>query len=434
MNKNTSPKVGLLNFHFANNYGAVLVAYSLKKTVESLGYRTEIINYVAQKAFGVGAFLHFRGKYLAPMSKEYTQKMALQADCNKWDYIIVGSDQVWRMFKTDIYMLSWASGSCSLISYAASFGHDAYDGSLSRSMAYTLLKRFDAISVRENSGVDICKNDFSINAVQVLDPTFLLSPSEYDEIIQGEKVRLPKVPYICGVFLSAKAKEFHSNKSYMKSLREKYPIIDPIRDESGKMRPVAEWLALIKNATYVITNSFHGAVFSIFFNKQFIPVMHEGFNGNARIPSLLSMFGIDTSRIVSSLDDITIESFEKKIDYEEVNHRLVELKKRSLNFLKNSLKNTPQYKDPWKPVDHRKAFNSFSLNKAEGIDDDDWAFYKKWVELKLAEPLAFPERFLNLEKRIRDLEEKIEKYKNANNSVKHKNLLHKIKSFFNKKK
>ena len=87
------------------------------------------------------------------------------------------------MKETDIYMLNWVSGHTNLISYAASFGHAHYAGSIPEEEVRLLLSRFDSISVRENSGVDICKN-FGVKALQVLDPTFLLRENDYIQLIK----------------------------------------------------------------------------------------------------------------------------------------------------------------------------------------------------------------------------------------------------------
>ena len=382
----TKDKVGILNFHFANNYGAVLVPFAMKKVIEKMGYRTEIINYVAQKFSRQPAFIKFRGKYLSPISREFSTIEELKKHHDSWNRVVVGSDQVWRMFQTDIYMLGWAFGKCSLISYAASYGHDMYEGSIPKSDACTLLHRFDAISVREKSGVDICHNDFDIDAVQVLDPTLLLNSDDYTNIIEAEKINLPSAPYVCGVFLSAQSASYLSNPNVLLDIRSKYKLINPIKDEHNQFRPVGEWLALIKNAKYVITDSFHGAVFSIIFNKQFIAIMHDGFNGNARIPSLLNSLGIDQDRVYYSIKDVTVSSFLQKINYIDVNNKLHKLRARSILFLQESLAKPVTEKNPVTPIDSYEAIKA--LSTAVPFAPSQSRFYRKWVELKLAEMIA----------------------------------------------
>jgi len=404
--RNDAPeKVGILNFHFANNYGAVLVPFSLRKAVESLGYRAEIINYIGQTVQEQPSFMYFRGKYLAPLSRKYLAMEELREDAGNWQRVVVGSDQVWRMFDTGVYMLNWMSGNCTLTSYAASFGHDRYEGNIPRSQAYCLLKRFDAVSVRESSGVDVCRDDFGIEAVQVLDPTFLPDASVYEEIIDAQPHDVPSGPYVCCVFLSAASRECFRDLTLLLDIRSKYRLVDPIRNEKGDMRPVAEWLALIKNARYVLTDSFHGAVFSIIFQKQFLAVMHEGFNGNARIPSLLAGLGIDHSRIVTSMDALTMDSFSRDIDYDVVNARLEEKRRLSMVFLRKALQKQPSPKAPYVPVEPAEAFRCLALSRRDGVDDDTWNFYGKWIELSLAESTTQSERIRELERCLESLEQ-----------------------------
>lgn len=399
----TRPKVGILNFHFANNYGAVLVPFAMKKAIEAMGYQVEIINYAAQKFSRQPAFVKFRGKFLSPISKEFSNIEELREYHDAWSRVVVGSDQVWRMFQTDIYMLEWVYGKCSLISYAASYGHDIYEGSIPKSDACALLHRFDAISVRENSGVDICRNDFDVEALQVVDPTLLLSAEAYTRVIDAEKVHIPDEPYVCGVFLSAQSASYPSNPNILLDIRSKYKFVNPIKNEKNQFRPVGEWLALIKNAKYVITDSFHGAVFSIIFNKQFVTLMHEGFNGNARIPSLLASLGIDQNRILYSINDITVDTFREKIDYTMVNAKLAPLRHKAFKFLKEALDEEPVEKAPVTPVDSYEAMRVFQLAQ-EGKDiSDKPRFYKKWAELRLAEAAAAPAKVAELEEEVATL-------------------------------
>lgn len=399
----TRPKVGILNFHFANNYGAVLVPFAMKKAIEAMGYQAEIINYAAQKFSRQPAFVKFRGKFLSPLSKEFSNIEELRKCHDAWSRVVVGSDQVWRMFQTDIYMLEWVYGKCSLISYAASYGHDIYEGSIPKSDACALLHRFDAISVRENSGVDICRNDFDVDALQVVDPTLLLSAEAYTRVIDAEKVQVPDEPYVCGVFLSAQSASYPNNPNILLDIRSKYKFVNPIKNEQNQFRPVGEWLALIKNAKYVITDSFHGAVFSIIFNKQFVTLMHEGFNGNARIPSLLESLGINQNRILYSINDITVDTFREKIDYTKVNAKLAPLRHKAFKFLKDALAKEPAEKAPVTPIDSYEAMKVMRLIQ-EGKDIGEMPrFYKKWAELRLAEAAAAPTKVAELEEKVATL-------------------------------
>ena len=401
---NRNKTIGILNFHFANNYGAVLVPFALKRAIESIGYKVEIINYVGQKFSRQPAFVEFRGKYLHPISKEFLTVNDLKEYTDHWDCIVVGSDQVWRMFDTSVYMLKWATGNSTFISYAASFGHDKFEGSIPSSEACQLLNRFDAISVREESGVTLCQKIFGVNALQVLDPTFLLSRKTYEKLIDEGKFKKQTEPYILGIFLSAKSSNFVANQNLFLSLRSKYKFINVIKDSAGKYRSVSEWLYLIKNAKYIITDSFHGAVFSIIFEKQFIALMHEGFNGNARIPSLLKGLGISESRIYSDIKDIDIHSFDQKIDYKIVNEILLGKRNLSFKFLKDALMITPNQKAEVETEDLNQLMQEIDVFNARSVADEKTRATLKRFQLKIIE-------LSNLSKEVEELKQEIDNLK-----------------------
>lgn len=324
--------VGIMNFHFANNFGAVLVPYSLKKTIEKLGYRAEIINFFGNNPSPNTKFEDFRSNYLTPMSKKLVTKGELQKLSPWWKRIVVGSDQIWRMFDTGIYMLNWAYGKKSLISYAASFGHDRYAGHIDKEEASILLSRFDAISVREKSGVDICK-ELGADAIQVLDPTLLLTSEDYSEIIGKETIHTSG-DYLCTVLLKKQHNENVKNNIFNDF---NCAVISALRNESGATRTVAEWINTIKNAKYVVSDSFHGTVFSIIFKKQFVCVQPKNFNGQARIPSLLETLHISKNRIYDSIEKITPACFSESIDYCSVDKYILREREKSLLFLKCAL-------------------------------------------------------------------------------------------------
>ena len=301
-------RVGILNFHFANNFGAVLVPFALSKIIEKLGYLPEVINYFGDNKVAANpSFEEFRTKYLV-RTKRLDTKEDLIKISPWWKRIVVGSDQVWRMFDTGIYMLNWAGGKKTLISYAASFGNDTYTGRITKPEAKALLERFDAISVREASGVAICKNDFGIPAMHVLDPTLLLDAEDYVKIIDeksdGKTTVIPEKKQLCLAILN-KANVFDVNdNNILKDFRGKYVFTNALF-ENGKYRPIEGWLESIRKAEYVIVDSFHATVFSIIFKKQFICIVADGVNGQGRIPSLLKLLHIDMNRIYKSVSDIS---------------------------------------------------------------------------------------------------------------------------------
>lgn len=334
--------VGILNFHFANSYGALLVSYSLQQAINSLGYSSENINFVVDTR-NVQAFDEFRQAFIKT-SKVPLGIRRLKSQNLNWKRVVVGSDQVWRMFNTNVYMCDWASDKKSLISYAASFGHTQYSGRIPVDRAKKLLGRFDFISVREDSGVDVCNETFDVEAVHVLDPTMLLTRERYEKLIDPRAVELPDKPYVVVAFINANTSDIISNEELLADFRKKYVLWNPLKDETGKARAMSMWLASIRNAQLIITDSFHVTAFSILFNKQFVSIVRA--NGLARIPSLLRKCGIPSTRIFKALKDVTLKSFDEKIDYEIVNRLVEKEREKGFMFLKMALAAPPNYKKP----------------------------------------------------------------------------------------
>ena len=336
--------VGILNFHFANNFGAVLVPFAMIKAIEKLGYHAQIINYVPKVIPIRRNFVEFRKEFLKLNDKVVLTHDELVEAQRLFDCIVVGSDQVWRLFNTSTYMLDFAFGEKKLISYAASFGGDKFE-KLTNETAISLLNRFDAISVRETSGVTICNEQFGLPAMHVLDPTMLLDITKYNPIIEHFKPKLPSKDYIAYSIINKSNTNNlennletikHSFKLELKNILHSF--------NSKEVNSVGGWLNDIKNAKLVITDSFHATVFSILYKKDFICVV-SGSNGTDRIPSLLKMLGINHSdRIVNSLTDVDSSMLDKHIDYDDINEKLQKYRKSSLLFLKNALSKEIGYK------------------------------------------------------------------------------------------
>lgn len=332
--------VGILNFHYASNIGAVLVAYSLTKAVRKLGYNAEIINYRGGGRGRSDTFEAFRSKNI-PQSQQYSSVGELNK--TKYRRLIVGSDQVWKLGNTEMFMLAWASGYRSFTAYAASFGDSHYSGSIDRDYAEKLLRRFDSISVREDSGVNICNQTFKVHGEHVLDPTFLLPVSDYEQLIEEEKnkVKVSKKYIFVACYSNENNRILNHEKTFLSDFSD-YQVVDLWKLKSPS---IGQLLTLIKNASYVVTDSFHMTVFSVIFNKQFISLVPLGFNGLDRIPSLLYGFGLK-DRIRRNLLDVDGPCFEKAIDYTTINTIIEKRREKSLAFLKQALEKPILYKDP----------------------------------------------------------------------------------------
>jgi len=362
-------KVGILTFHFAHNYGAVLQTYALYKTIENFGYTPIVINRVPNKVkknsflktikFRINKLINiFLGKSFDDFIKNnirLSKKVKSTAELSKlkedWKYIIVGSDQVWRLDYTiglDYdYYLGWVPENIIKISYAASFGKDKYDESIENIKTIkNALSKFNSISVREDSGIKICSEIFGLESELTLDPTFLLQANDYRILIKdNSKIDSKIVYYILDPTIKKTNITNHVSKELNLELKNisrksnkpfsfryfKFNLFD------FKFPSVDNWIKGIIDAEYIITDSFHGTVFSIIYNKQFIVIINE-YRGISRLKSLLSLLNLE-SRIVNediSQDELNI-LLSKHIDYIQVNKKLEKLKNNSLNFLLKSL-------------------------------------------------------------------------------------------------
>ena len=359
-------KIGILTVPFNNNYGGFLQAFALKKVLESMGHKVMIINRRTNRIrtlrSRIGDLLRdlhlledkqkklskytnqFQKKYLFPYTRKYYSSLELK-DCVKYkfDAVIVGSDQVWRYrffrdWVADFFCNFLEGTNIPHFSYAASMGTDEMDYPQDKiEICSRLLKDFKAISVREESSVKLLKEYFGVeNAQVVLDPTFLLDKQIYVDLFK-DKYAKPERPYIFTYILddSEKIKRFIEEFSHQNNM----PVIN-IKAQTGDINeidviePVEKWLSAIYYADYVITDSFHGTVFSLIFNKQFV-VYGNVQRGMSRMQDLLGRVEL-TDRLLT-LGDAAGKKLSPKINWDPVNNRISFQKEHSLSFLEAAL-------------------------------------------------------------------------------------------------
>ena len=345
LNKN----VAILNHVFTHdNYGALMVAYSMERIVYHLGYYPATINVTIP---GKSMLDDFKHDFL-----NLTKTVKLDGDytfLNKdFKTFIVGSDQVWRnWWKNDSvvkkFFLDFADSSKRLISYGASFGLELFEGSGElKSEISELLKAFSGISVREENGLRICKDTFNTQAELVLDPTLLIDVSEYDKIINFysnkkiERSILACIIFPKNEFDTEETNTLINNISSHLNINIEYIL--------NKEISVSEWLKAIKDAEYIVTDSFHGLMFSIIYKKQFICLVNKQ-GGASRFYSIAKLLGLE-NRIFENVKDINVkELLKKNIDYNDVYKKLIPLKRKSIIFLQNALakhvKNNGRHQD-----------------------------------------------------------------------------------------
>ena len=258
---------------------------------------------------------------------------------DEYDALVVGSDQVWRKNYNNLnvtFLLFAKNWGVKKVAYAASFGVDKWEYNNEETTVISeSLRGFNAISVRELSAIDMCKEYIGVYPELVLDPTLLLTFKDYNRLLAGEAI---KENYLFYHFLDPTQEKisFIEQISELKkwellSLNHKcdeHQLLTNIEDRIQP--PVEDWLRGIRDSKIVITDSFHAAVFSIIFSKPFY-IVGNAKRGNSRFESLLSAVGIQGRMIdIKSFDMANIDT---KINYDAVNIRLEELRKKSLSFL-----------------------------------------------------------------------------------------------------
>lgn len=362
-------KIGILTVPFNNNYGGFLQAFALKRILENMGHEVVIINRRRNKddnfKVKIMNFLikihvrkdmikeiskyteQFKREYLYPMTEEYYTSEELKKCLNyNFDAVIVGSDQVWRYKSAgdsiDDFFCNFLEGTnIPHFSYAASMGTAEMEYPTNKIAICTrLLNDFKAISVREQSTVDILKTHFGVKEVQVvLDPTMLLDKRVFVDLFKG-KYEKPQKPYVFTYVLD----DNDSLRNNIADFASNHNLeIVNLRAQTGNIReikviePVEKWLSSLFYADYVITDSFHGMVFSLIFNKQFV-VYGNVRTGMSRIEHLLSLLGIGERLI--AVDGQMSSIIDSPINWSILNTRLEERRNDSISFLNNALKNS----------------------------------------------------------------------------------------------
>ena len=232
------------------------------------------------------------------------------------------------------YYLAFAPESARKISYAASFGKSKLESD-EVNETRRLLKRYDSISLRELSGVEIIDKLGIENSTNVLDPTLLLSGEDWRKI-SSRKFTKDRYILIYNLNRNPRIDAYAKELSIKTGLEVRY-LSYQLHEfyKNGKMfcnPPVEDFLALIDGADYVITDSFHATAFSLNFNKEFV-IVYPG-KYSTRLQSILEILGL-TNRVAKNERDLSI--VESKIDYNRVNEILAAERKRSLLWLSNAL-------------------------------------------------------------------------------------------------
>ena len=305
--------IGIMNFWYVPNRGAILTNYAINEFLKEQGYNPKTINYYPR----IEKNLHkdsisekFERQYLT-MTKYCKDYIDLQSLNKEIGVFLVGSDQVFRDWcirhHRDKYFLNFADNNAKKIACSASFGIPFYDGSESnKTIMQKYLSRFDALSVRETSGVEILKNTFNLESTQIWDPVFYIDKSKYEQIAQTSKKNESKfLAYYIITMTPEKRKaiEFAAAKLGLTTV-----------DMKGKL-PVEDWLYYIKNCEYYIGDSFHGTCFALMFNKNFLVISPRTGENDTRLDTLLETVNMQNRQLQSAKEVYSREDLLTEIDY-----------------------------------------------------------------------------------------------------------------------
>lgn len=379
-------KIGILTQPLHSNYGGLLQNYALQQTLVRAGHEVETIDWGGGSGFRAMLYRmkvqvlhtllpnrypllkympndkeksiiqrnthHFINTYINHTETIHSYEgFVSQAAKGKYDAYVVGSDQCWRpcynAFLPSMFLDFVQDKQVKRIAYAASFGTDKWEFTPQQTaVCVPLAKKFDMVSVREDSGVKLCKEHLGVDAVHVLDPTMLLTKEEYIQLIEKEKE--PKsngtlFNYILdpdakkSVFIQkvAKAKGLKAFQVLPKCQTETRTKED-VKNRIGDcvFPGVTTWLRAFMDADMTIVDSFHGMVFSIIFNKPFWAIGNVS-RGMSRFISLLKMFHLEDRLLdADNLDDV---DFSKPIDWTMVNGILEEKRRECKKLLLTNL-------------------------------------------------------------------------------------------------
>lgn len=346
-------KIGIVTLPLHFNYGGILQAFALQKALHSIGFEAVLLtekphnfkNTIKRLLYNNTSYSVFIRKHIKTLALNYNFSTNELLN-NQINTLVVGSDQVWRpsmganrIHNINRFFLNTDSDGIRKIAYAASFGVDYWAFKKDEEcLAKKLIKDFSSISVREESGISICSNFLQINSVKrVLDPTMLLPIEIYKEIIDESPYKTNKkhcftyiLDYESKLNKELIDKIIPKDSEILSAIVEKKVINKYLK----KGMRVEDWLSAIFYSDIMITDSFHGCVFSILFKTNFY-VMNNSVGGNTRIESLLKTFGL-TNRLISK--DNLPQRIEP-INWVEVEEILLSQRQDSLNFLINSLIN-----------------------------------------------------------------------------------------------
>lgn len=353
--------IGIVGNWSYPNYGSGLTYYALYQAIKGMGKSVLMINWPKSAKWKPDSYAQLFEKQpyepyeIAPLAQTRSGLRELNDRCGMF---VLGSDQ---LLNNNLYhwmdkfmQLDWVCSHKRKIAYAASFGYDYIWGNEKDrlELAY-FLKRFDAFSVRETSGVELAKKYYGVIAQAVPDPIFLLPASCYVQLAAKSKKKEAKQPYLFCYILDTSKEKADILKECAVTLHVRLKsVLDRSQDavtvknmwdiQTEDSLSVEAWLWEIQNCRYMVTDSFHGMCFAIMFHKPFLAVCNES-RGGARFTSILEELGL-RNRLAHSVTELREKTklLQKPIDYKIVQNKLNQMSARGYQWLIEALQGVPQ--------------------------------------------------------------------------------------------
>nr|QCO71489.1 Polysaccharide pyruvyl transferase [Streptococcus suis] len=374
--KKNEVKTALMTWFHYKNYGTALQAYALQQYIIKLGYDNEIINYIPEKGKkergqgGSSLLYRLRRKLnhlqLTPFFINETEDrfnefvnmklsktpLVLKKDLllldNQYDIFFCGSDQIWSPANFEpVYFLSFVKDERKLISYAPSIGTPIFNDEEVKSEMMSLIQRFNSLSVRELSGSKLIQEYCGVVPRVVIDPTLLFDSNFWGNSFDDKTIRMKyrNQKYILCYFLG----DYRKYEKYVKSVEKKlgYVVVTvPIYKQQLTKKGTIdqgigpeEFVSLMKNASYICTDSFHGVAFAVNFSKEFTVFKRfkDGAKNsqNTRVYNLLNSLDLPERISLNNLPDSLPD---KMIDYDKVQEKLSKLRQLSSDYIENAIK------------------------------------------------------------------------------------------------
>ena len=348
---------GVATLWFSCNYGAILTSYALYRVLEEMGKKPVLLDYAPlmgpswRGAREDNISVSFMKRHGICCTEPLERDDDFNALNDRLDTFVIGSDQVWRWLYTKqcgyAYFLDYVRGERRKVAYASSFGIDRDERpeeSLAKARRY--LQAFDAVSVRERSGVGILQDAYGVEGECVLDPVFLCGREAYDQLTATQPRE--EEPCILSYVLEPKS-EIHRHIAALAKERglKVVNIVDAQRDasqwascfECGEVAADVtpeRWLHYIRHCEFFVTDSFHGVCYALIYNRPFVCVAPPE-RGLARFESILSMMGLQRCLLPPDCGEAEWQEALRPIDWEAVNTVMNAERERSTQWLHTAL-------------------------------------------------------------------------------------------------